>query len=178
MFNHWFVQGVIPNSINKREREITLLKKCGKLILEKLYSYWPKTLKNAELKILARILANCLRIAINDLIEPEQNSAVEVRLIKTNLHSIPEVIKMIKNDTEAALISLYPFKTFDKVDHQFLVTVLETTGSEWTACSTINPRQKHSSAVNARSFSQLKISLTGKPNVPYSLCRYFRAPLP
>ena len=34
----------------------------------------------------------------------------------------------IEDDTEAALISLDQPKAFDRVDHQFLATVLETPG--------------------------------------------------
>ena len=41
---------------------------------------------------------------------------------------IREVLEGIKDDTEAALISLDQSKAFDRVDHRFLATVLETAG--------------------------------------------------
>ena len=66
MFNHWFVQGAIPGSVTKGV--ITLLKKGSRHVLEDLDDYWPITLLNAELKILARVLANRLQLVINDLI--------------------------------------------------------------------------------------------------------------
>ena len=52
------------------------------------------------------------------------------RSIKDNLHLIREVLEGIEDDTEAALISLDQSKTFDRVDHRFLATVLETAGFE------------------------------------------------
>ena len=69
---------------------------------------------------------NRLQLVISDLIGPEQTFAVKRRSIQDNLHLIHEVIK---DGTEAALISLDQSKAFDRVDHQFLPTVLETAGS-------------------------------------------------
>ena len=62
MFNHWFAQGAIPGSVTKGV--ITLLKKAGKHIWEGLDDYR----LNTELKILARVLANCLQLVIRDMI--------------------------------------------------------------------------------------------------------------
>ena len=52
------------------------------------------------------------------------------RSIQDNLHLIREVLEGIEDDTEAALISLDQSKTFDRVAHLFLATVLETVGFE------------------------------------------------
>ena len=52
------------------------------------------------------------------------------RSIKDNLHLIHEVLVGIEDGTEAALISLDKSKAFDRVEHRFLATVLETTGFE------------------------------------------------
>ena len=67
---------------------------------------------------------------ICDLIGPEQNYAVKGRSIQENLHLVREILEGIKDDDEAALISWDQSKAFDRVDHQFLATVLETTGFE------------------------------------------------
>ena len=48
------------------------------------------------------------------------------RSIQDNLHLIREVLEGIKDDTEATLISLDQSKAFDRVDHRFFATVLET----------------------------------------------------
>ena len=124
MFNYWFAQGAIPGSVTKGV--ITLLKKGGRHVWESLDDYRPITLLNTELKILARVLANRLQLVISDLIGPEQTFAVKRRSIQDNLHLIREVLEGIEDGTEAALISLDQSKAFDRVDHWFLATVLET----------------------------------------------------
>ena len=75
---------------------------------------------------MARVLANRLQIVISDLIGPEQAFAVKGRSIQDNLHLIREVLEEIEDDTEDPLISLDQSKAFDRVDHRFLETVLET----------------------------------------------------
>ena len=124
MFNHWFAQGAIPGSVTKGV--ITLLKKGGRHVWEGLDDYRPITLLNTELKILARALVNRLQLVISDLIGSEQTFAVKGRSIQDNLHLIHEVLEGIEDGTEAALISLDQSKAFDRVDHRFLATVLET----------------------------------------------------
>ena len=88
--------------------------------------YRPITLR----KILSRILANRFRIVVADLIGPEQNYAVKGRSIQNNFHLVRGIIEGIKDDTDAALISLDQFKAFDRVDHRFLAGFLETAGFE------------------------------------------------
>ena len=126
MFNHWFAQGANPGSVTKGV--VTFLKKGGKHVWEGLDDYRPITLLNTELKTLARVLENRLQLVISDLIDPEQTYAVKGRPIQDNLHLIREVLEGIEDDTEAALISLDQFKAFDRVDHRFLASVLETAG--------------------------------------------------
>ena len=67
------------------------------------------------------------------------------RSIQDNLYLIREVLEGIKDDTEAALISLDQSKAFDRVDHRFLATVLETAGFEpefrrWISMMYDNPQ--------------------------------------
>ena len=121
-----FAQGAIPGTVNKGV--ITLLKKGGRHVWEGLDDYRPITLLNTELKILARVLASRLQLVISNLIGSEQTFAVKGRSIQDNLHLIREVLEGIEDGTEAALISLDQSKAFDRVDHRFLATVLETTG--------------------------------------------------
>ena len=91
-----------------------------------LHDYRPITLLNTELKILARVLATLLQLVVSDLIGPEQTYAVKGRSIQDYLHLIHEVLEGIEYGTEVALISLDQSKAFDRVDHRFLATVLET----------------------------------------------------
>ena len=122
VFNHWFAQGAIPGCITKGV--ITLLKKGGRHVWEDLDDYRPITL----LKILTRVLANRLQLVISDLIGPVQNYDVNGRKSQDNLHLVREVIEGLKDNTKDALIHLDQSKVFDRVNHRFLATVLETSG--------------------------------------------------
>ena len=174
MFNHWFAQGAIPGSVTKGV--ITLLKKGGRHVWEGLDDYRPITLLNTELKILARVLANRLQLVISDLIGPEQTFAVKGRSIQDNLHLIREVLEGIKDDTESALISLDQSKAFDRVDHRFLASVLETAGFEpefrrWISMMYHNPQAVVQ--VNGRRSRVIAIERSvrqGCPTVSSSLC--------
>ena len=124
MFNHWFTQRAIPGSVTKGM--ITLLKKDGRHVWDELDDYRLITLLNTELKILTRVLANRLQLVISDLIGPEQNYSVKGRSMQDNLHLVREILEDVKDGTEAALINLDQSKAFDRVNHRFLMTVLET----------------------------------------------------
>ena len=60
---------------------------------------------------------------------------------------IREVLEGIENDTEAALISLGQSKAFDRVDHWFLATVLETAGFKPDFCRWISMMYHNPQAV-------------------------------
>ena len=94
---------------------------------------------------MARVLANRLELVISNLIGPEHTFAVKGRSIQDNLHLIREVLEGIEDDIEAALISLDQSKAFDRVDHRFLASVLETAGFEpefrrWISMMYHNPQ--------------------------------------
>ena len=181
VFNHWFAQGVIPGCVTKGV--ITLLKKGGQHVGEGgLDDYRPITLLNTELKILARVLANRLQRVISDLIGPEQTFAVKGRSIQDNLHLICEVLEGIEDDTDAALISLDQSKAFDRVDHRFLASVLETAGfipefRRWISMMYHNPQaagageRKAFGGICDRAFGP-----AGLPPVSSSLCPCVGAP--
>ena len=173
MFNHWFAQGAIPGSVTKGV--ITLLKKGGRHVWEGLDDYRPITLLNTELKILARVLANRLQLVISDLISPEQTFAVKGRSIQDNLHLIREVLEGIEDDTEAALISLDQSKAFDRVDHRFLATVLETAGFKpefrrWISMMYHNPQAVVQ--VNGRRSGTIAIERSVRQGCPLSPLLY------
>ena len=98
------------------------------MFLEDLDDYRPITLLNTELKILAQVLANHLRLVISDLIGPEQNYTVKGRSTQDNLHLVREIREGREDDAKAALINLDQSKAFDRVDHQFLAVILEIAG--------------------------------------------------
>ena len=69
-----------------------------------------------------------MQLVITDLIGPGKNNAVKGRSIQDNLHLVRRVLERIKDDAKAPLINLDQSKSFDRVDHRFLATVLETAG--------------------------------------------------
>ena len=94
---------------------------------------------------MARVLANCLQIVISNLISSEQTYTVKGRSIQDNLHLIREVLERIEDSMEASLINLDPSKAFDRVDHCFLASVLETAGCQpefrrWISVMYHNPQ--------------------------------------
>ena len=176
MFNHWFTQGAIPGSVTKGV--ITLLKKGGKHVGEGLDDYRPITLLNTELKILARVLANRLQRVISNLIGPEQTFAVKGKSIQDNLHLIREVLEGIEDDTEGALISLDQSKAFDRVDHRFLATVLETSGFKPEFCRWISMMYHNPQAVvqvNGRRSRVFAIERSVRQGCPLSPLLYVLA---
>ena len=60
------------------------------------------------------------------MIGPEQNYAVKGRSIPDNLNLVHEVLERLEDNTKAILINSDQAKSFDRMDHWFLVTVLET----------------------------------------------------
>ena len=126
IFNLLFAQGVIPCIFSKGV--ISLLKKGSRHVLEDIDTYKLITLLNTELKILAWVLANRLQLVISDLIGPEKNYVMKGRSTQDNLHLVREVLEGLEDGTKAALINLDQSKAFDRVDHRFMVTVMETAG--------------------------------------------------
>ena len=95
--------------------------------------------------ILAWVLANRLQLDISDLIGPEQTYAVKGRSIQHNLHLVRDVLEEIEDCTDVALINLDQSKPFDRVDHLFLASVLETAGFQpefrrWISMRYHNPQ--------------------------------------
>ena len=132
---------------------------------------------------MARVLANHLQLVISDLIGPEQTYSVKGRSIQDNLHLIREVLEGIEDGTEATLISLDQSKAFDRVDHQFLATVLETAGFQpefrrWISMMYHNPQAVVQ--VNGRRSRAFTIKRSVRQGTPVfsSLCPRFEAPAP
>ena len=89
-------------------------------------NFRPLAMLNTDLKILAKILADRLQIALPGLICSEQTCAVKGRNIQDSLYIVRTIIEKIHGN--ATLINLDQSKTFDRVDHAFLETVLSAVG--------------------------------------------------
>ena len=109
MFNHWFALGAIPGHVTKSDH---FAEESVGHSGEGLDNYRTITLLNT--KILVRVLANRLRVAVGDLIGTEQTYSVKGKAIQNNLHLVCEILERI-DDNEAVLINLDQSKALDQV---------------------------------------------------------------
>ena len=93
-----------------------------------LINYRPIALINVDIKILTKLLAIRLKFVLPSIIHQTQ-TAVYGRRIGDTVHLIRDIIDLAnQNDEEAALLFLDQEKAFDRVNHEFLFSALQTYG--------------------------------------------------
>lgn len=93
-----------------------------------LANYRPIALMNVDIKILTKLLSLRLKFVLPSIIH-ESQKAVYGRRIGDNINMVRDIIDLVnKNDEEACLLFLDQEKAFDRVNHDFLFSVLETFG--------------------------------------------------
>ena len=103
---------------------------------------------------------------------------MKARSIQDNLHLIREILEGIEDDTEAALISLDQSKAFDRVDHRFVATVLETAGFKPEFCRWVSMMYHNPQAVvqvNGRRSGVFAIERSVQQGCPLSPLLYVLA---
>lgn len=94
-----------------------------------LKNFRPITMLNTDLKILAKVLANRLKNVLPSIIETNQAYGVKGRDIAETTSSIRDIISYINGEKKNGyVISLDFEKAFDRVEHDFLFSVLEKFG--------------------------------------------------
>ncbi|XP_071699918.1 uncharacterized protein [Rutidosis leptorrhynchoides] len=89
----------------------------------------PITLLNAPYKIIAKTLANRLKLAIPSIISESQNGFVPSRLLMDGVIVVNEVVHMAKKKKKPILLLKIDFsKAYDCVSHEFLLQVLLNMG--------------------------------------------------
>ena len=126
MVNFCFMFDSLTDS--QRESLITLL--CKNMDKKTLLSFWrPISLLNCDYKIIAKVLANRLKVVMPKIVEKDQTCAIVGRSIHDNCHLLRNVIDYVESRNLAcALISLDQMKAFDRVSHQYLFSTLEAFG--------------------------------------------------
>ena len=115
----------LPNNRNVSIIKLSYKKK-GEICL--LSNYRPISLINADVKIITKVLAERLKLALPSIIHPTQ-TAVYGRRIDQNIHLVRDLIDIANRDNDtAAFIFLDQEKAFDRVNHKFLFRVMETFG--------------------------------------------------
>ena len=124
-----YIQYVIIHGFSdvKNTSAIKLIyKKNGEIFL--LRNYRPISLINVDVKILTKVLAERLKVALPNIIHPLQ-TAVYGRKIHQTVHMIRDLIDIAnKEDIPAAFIFVDQEKAFDRVNHDFLYKTMEAFG--------------------------------------------------
>ena len=90
------------------------------------------TLLNADFKLLARIIANRIRLWINDLLHPSQHCGVQDNNILVAISAIRDSIAEAElNHIPVCILSLDFKGEFDNIAHSYLLAMLESYGSKF-----------------------------------------------
>ena len=113
---------------SQRQGVICLISKQGK-DLTKLESWRPLSILNTDYKILAKVLANRLKVALPEIINPDQIGYMQNRFCGENIRLISDVIEFCTSQKNPCLILLADFeKAFDKISWNFVKCCLKRFG--------------------------------------------------
>ena len=115
-------------STSQKQAVINLIEKKGK---DKRYmqNWRPISLLNVDAKLISKVLAMRLKKVIDKVIRPDQTAYIPGRFIGESIRLISDILEY----TEVEQMEGYMFaadieKTFDSVDHNFLIAVLKKFG--------------------------------------------------
>nr|XP_013770481.1 PREDICTED: uncharacterized protein LOC102205492 [Pundamilia nyererei] len=125
VFKECFVGGILAASC--RRAVISLIPKKGDLTL--LRNWRPAALLCADYKILSKVLSNRLKMVIDLLIGLDQSYCIPDQSVIDNLFLMRDVFDICEvYNAKVGIVSLDQEKAFDRVDHDFLFSTLETFG--------------------------------------------------
>ena len=126
MVNLCFLNGQLTES--QRLALITLL--CKDKSLHYLLKHWrPISLINVDAKIISKSISNRLKKVLPFIISEDQTCSVEGRSISDNIHLLRNVFDYVESkNIGCACIGLDQKKAFDRVEHKWLMKVLDYFG--------------------------------------------------
>lgn len=104
-----------------------------------LKNWRPISLLNVDYKICSKALSSRLSLVLEKIVSPDQTCSVPGRLISSNLVMLRDMLDYIeRTDEPGILISLDQEKAFDRVDHSFLMNLLQHFGFGPSFCRWIS----------------------------------------
>ena len=123
VFRHFYANGQFEKSLNATFITFIPKKQAGREIRD----FWPISLVGGVYKIIAKFLANRLRLVMGDLISASQNAFVRDRQILV-LIANEFLASRLKSGVPGLICKLDVKKAFDHVNWNFLMQMLERSG--------------------------------------------------